>query len=402
MHLLFISTHNFATNPRLVKEIKLALEAGFEVSVLCCEYSNWSRANNEKIKADLLPHIHYYKVPGDRKPLIPWLMSSIYFKAAGILTRIFTTSTRLLSVASNKRSWLLMQALPKVKGKPDLVIAHNPGSFYPAQLFAKRNNIPFGIDLEDHHPGETNDPHESGIMRRINMNVLPQAAYVSTASPLIAQYAKADLQRPLQNEISVLNYFSGKEFAAPANRAADEPLKLVWFSQNISHGRGLEELIPVVEQLNGLQLFLYGTTDAAFYEKWLKDKKNIVLLPAMPQQALHLELGKYDVGLALEKPASNLNRDLCLTNKILAYYQAGLYILASETQAQVQFVQKYPAHATLCSLDEKSLKNALMQLQHELDSIRSAAAERYRLATTDSWEKEGAQLVHYWKKLTAQ
>ncbi|MBS1756688.1 MAG: hypothetical protein JSU03_05375, partial [Bacteroidetes bacterium] len=49
MRILFISTHNLATNPRLVKEIELALANGFSVEVVCFIFRNWSYAINEQM-----------------------------------------------------------------------------------------------------------------------------------------------------------------------------------------------------------------------------------------------------------------------------------------------------------------------------------------------------------------
>ena len=48
--ILFISTLNLATNPRLFKEIELALNADFEVDVVCFEFDNWSYEFNQQLK----------------------------------------------------------------------------------------------------------------------------------------------------------------------------------------------------------------------------------------------------------------------------------------------------------------------------------------------------------------
>lgn len=382
-----------------MKEVKLALKENYEVSVLCCEYSNWSKANNEAIKEELLHHIRYYPVSGDRTPLLLWLKSSFFFTVSAAVLVILPHHVWWLSVRSNKRSWLLMRVLKKIKGKQHLVIAHNPGSFYPAQLFATNSNIPFAIDIEDYHPGETKNVTEGKIMRNLCQAVLPKAGYVSMASPIIARYSNNDLKAPLQNELLVLNYFSPKEFVAPIIKDTNDPLTLLWFSQNISHGRGLEELIPVVEKTTGVLLHLYGNMDTAFYENWLKDKKNIVVHAALPQAVLHKELSMYDVGLALEQPASNLNRDLCLTNKMLAYYQAGLYILASSTSAQNDFIQTHPTAGQICELQPESLSANLQQMIAQKLIIRSNAMQRFNAASPHNWDSTSLTLSNSWKQL---
>lgn len=279
-----------------------------------------------------------------------------------------------------------------------MVVAHNPGSFYPAKKFAKRNKIPYGIDLEDYHPGETTDTIASDRFKKLNAAILPEAAYVSAASPLIMDYSKAHIKAPFKKGFLLLNYFSQREFRQPSPLPG-EKLQLVWFSQNISWGRGLEEMIPVVKNNDACVLHLYGNADSSFCDEWIKGIPNIVLHEALPQQELHKELYLYDIGLALEKPASNLNRDLCITNKILAYYQAGLYILASSTSAQDDFIKSNPAAGKICILDTASLSIALQGLIATQQSIRSSAINRFATAGQQNWERESEKLLNNWKQV---
>ena len=396
--LLFITTHNLATNPRVVKEIELALHHNYNVTVVCCGFDNWSKANNEIIKQRLLPLVNYVEISATRSPFVPWLLSTCMYQAAALLLRCFPANSLLLSVNSNKRSWLILQYLKKIQHPIDLAIAHNPGSFYPAMRFAKTNKIPFGIDLEDYHPGETTQLSEAARFKTLNKNMLPLADYVSAASPLILEYSKADLSRPLQNELLLLNYFDKEEFLPPVHQET-AVLSLVWFSQNISWGRGLEEIIPAIKNNPQFILHLYGHADVPFCAEWITGADNILLHPALPQEALHQQLSKYDVGLALEKPASNLNRDLCITNKILAYYQSGLYILASNTSAQDEFITAHPEHGMLGELTTAQLLQALQQLSATRDAIRQHAAQRYQKAAAQHWEKASLPLLNTWKQL---
>ena len=67
-------------------------------------------------------------IPANRRPLWPWLSSSAAHAAARILLNFFPRNLRMLSLVSNKRSFLLLQQIKKISGKPGLVVAHNPGS----------------------------------------------------------------------------------------------------------------------------------------------------------------------------------------------------------------------------------------------------------------------------------
>lgn len=395
--ILFISTHNLATNPRLVKEIDLALKNNYEVSVLCCEFNNWSKINNEKIKQRLLPAINYRAISGDRTPYLRWLLSSFFFSFSKIFLLLFPSNTFLLSVRSNKRSWLILRGLKKITEKIDLVVAHNPGSFYPVQVFAKNHQIPLSIDLEDYHPGETNN-YKQAIYTKILLNfILPQASYITAASPLILEYTKKDISLPLNNAEVVLNYFEQEEFVIPKNNDS-EKLQLVWFSQNVAKGRGLEEIIPLIGANRNLELHLYGNMNMEFYNQWIEGIENVYVHEPLPQRALHQELRKYDVGFAIE-PGKDLNNDLALSNKILAYYQSGLFILASDTKAQQNFIKEYPNHGIITSLENPELEKVLQKLSDNKNSLRASALQRFENAKSFSWENESEKLVQLWKQI---
>jgi hypothetical protein len=395
--ILFLSSHNLASNPRLVKEIELALQNGYLVSVICFEFENWSKPLNDEIKNRLISKISLHSIPGNRKPFGAWLVSSLIFSIAGIGLILFRNNAVLLSFRSNKRTYLLWKEVKKMNEKFDLVIAHNPGSFYPAQLFAQKNKTPFGIDLEDYHPGETNSKNEMLLSKNLNRVVLPKANYVSAASSLILQYSEADLSKPLKNKQVVLNYFPSTEFSIPQNSNSDK-LKLVWFSQNISFNRGLEQLIPSIANNDQVELHLYGNCDTAFKEQWIVGYNNIKLYPSLPQNELHSRLANYDIGLAIEIKDKNLNRDICITNKILAYFQSGLYILASKTKAQESFINEHTEHGMLTSLSTEDLKNTIQTLINQKQFVRASSIIRFEKAKKYCWEMESEKLVKIWER----
>ena len=395
--ILFISTHSFATNPRLVKEIELALKNNYAVTVLCCAFDNSTKNNNDKIKLWLAPQINYYEIPGSRWPLIPWLMSAVIAALSKISLRLKSSNLFWLSVHSNKRSWLLLQNLEKIKEKIDLVVAHNAGSFYPAELFAKNNNIPFGIDLEDYHPGETNNSKEAAYAKSVLKNSLPKAVYISAASPLILEYSIRDAGALNCAPVVVQNYFPSAEFIFPAEKEEDK-LQLVWFSQHISYNRGLEQVLPIIKNNAHAVLHLFGNCNEQFKKEWLADTTNIFIHPALPQQELHKGLCRFDIGFAIE-PGKDLNNELAISNKMLAYFQAGLYIVASNTKAQSKFITTHPEHGRVTDLHSADLNVLFEQLFQQKNEIRKQAVQRFDAARKECWETEAGKLVTAWQQV---
>jgi glycosyltransferase involved in cell wall biosynthesis len=397
LRILFITTHNLATNPRIVKEINLALSRGHQVQVLCFEYNNWSRKINEQLVDDLRRKASVVVIPSGRKPLLPWLLSSLMYVVAGKFLYLFPSHKWLLSIYSNKRSIFLLNALKRNKFNSDLIVGHTPGAFYPCYKFSQDQQVPFGIDLEDYHAGETEDPVHAKRIRTLCSQTLPAAAYLSAASPLILQYSLRDLGSYPNKTIVINNSFSISEFILPQPSFNDK-LKLVWFSQNIDRGRGLEQMVPVMKQLGDLaELHLYGNLKDDFYEAWLKGLKNIIVHQPLPQPALHRELARYDIGLAIE-PNKDINNSIAVSNKINAYLQGGLYIIASDTPAQKEWMLKMNASGELVQLnDEKHVVAILTGCLNEVDKIRSEAPERFSAAKAYAWENESLKLLQTWQ-----
>lgn len=393
-NILFLTSTNLAANPRLVKELRLAVQHGFKAVVVEFRLGNWSDGITDVLKQEFAT-VEFIELSALRKPFLSWLISSLLQKVYSLLP-VGTMNTRMLSIAVGKRSWLLQRQLQKMTEHFDWVVAHNPAAFYPAMWFAKKINAALGIDVEDYHPGETNDEKARGIMKELMRNVLPGAAYCSFASPLIMKYVEQDIsskrdRNRVVNNVFSMNDFSALVFEQPLNRK----LRFVWFSQFVDYGRGLEQLFPVLDKFHeSIELTLIGSVNGLFSEKELAHRNYITCLSSMPQSALHQQLRQYDIGLAVEDSHANFNRNICLTNKIWAFFQAGLYILATPTDAQRYFLEQHSLHGEL--LLPGNADDAVQKLVDNKEKLFAGKEKRYGEARHLSWEKESMILLTEW------
>ena len=131
--------------------------------------------------------------------------------------------------------------------KADLYIAHYPAALPAAAKSAARHGARYAFDAEDFHLGDLPDlpkhEHERRRLRAIEGAYLPRAAYVTAASPGIADaYVKGyGIKRPAV----VLNVFPlSRAPASTTPRGTVEPgPSLYWFSQTIGPDRGLEAAV---------------------------------------------------------------------------------------------------------------------------------------------------------------
>ncbi len=392
--ILFITTANLTTNPRLLKELKF-LSKEHQCTFLGFQLGNWADVLDEGHKHEL-PDVEFHYISATRKPLFPWLCSGIIQKVARFIYPVFKRSPGVVVVASNKRSWLLTRYLARHKIHVDLIIAHTLGALYPARIFERKQGIPFAFDIEDYHPGEKisfDAINEKQRREFLMQQLLPSAAFVSYASPLIGQ-ASLHLvgENKLKHHFLIHNSFASSEFVKPEEGMGK--LKLVWFSQYVDAGRGLELLLPVLDQHSErLELHLIGSPRPAFVNKHIKHRKYIILHGTMLQKGLHRVLANFDVGLALESITQDQNRDICLTNKLWAYVQSGLFVLATDTLAQKQFMEEYPWTGTIVKQYEEGIAQKLRWIIDHIEDIRTERQVRYEKAKQLGWEMEREKLI---------
>ena len=393
MKMLFITSTNLSTNPRLVKEITLASQMGFGGTVLQFYFDNWSDAPTKKLELQF-PAFSFVSIPTTRKNIYNWLVSSFIEKFYRLLPLSFL-SVKNLSFSISKRSFLLLSAKKKLSNHYDWVIAHNPASFLPAYFHASHFNAKLGLDVEDYHPGEGNNPVMTQRLLRLFKETLPRANYCSYASDQIREQLQSQINISNQNHFTIINSFYSSEFKRAAH-GQGERLKLVWFSQYIDYSRGLEPLLQYVSQKQfQFELHLIGNIKYPFGNEAYLKAQNIYIHPPINQDELHVLLSEFDIGLALE-PGKDINNKLALSNKLLAYIQAGLLPLVSSTPGQIDFLNKQNIDHVLFPINEREIDLTMQKLYKDIHIIRDAALKRFENAKRFDFSVFGKPLIKEW------
>jgi glycosyltransferase involved in cell wall biosynthesis len=376
----------------LVKEIRLALDHNFVVEIICFEFENWSKRFNEELKKEFLTRgAKLHIIQAGRKPFAKWFGSVIFEKKNRLLHPFSNLRPSQMAQAVSRRNRLLLQSFNKIKST-DWVIGHNPGALYATCVAAQHFNCKAGFDVEDYHPGEGNNVRLQHTTKQLMKEILSRMDYVSFAAPLIKKTVEKDLGKEGGgNWITILNYFPATEFVMPSQ--TEGPLKLVWFSQNIGPGRGLEMVLPIINKYKGdVELHLYGNMDTHFFEQELKQVENVITHEPLSQKELHRQLSKYDVGFAIE-PAKDKNNELAISNKLLAYMQAGLYVMATATSAQKNFLSNFQENGICFEYFEKEFKLVLDSVITNIKKVRASKLGRYLQFKENNWETESKNLL---------
>ncbi len=395
--ILFLTSANLTTNPRLQKELKLAVSINYNVHFIGFDLDNWS----QKIDAELIKNINasFHYIPVTKKAGLKWLTGSLIEKIAQKVYPFFKKNLKINAFAHSKRSFLLCQYLKHNKNKYDLIVAHTLPALYPAMMLAKKTKTPFIFDIEDYHPGEliTKGAEKEKQRRTFLMQkILPKADFITYASPLIGKYSLDLIKNyPEEKHQLINNCFSENEFEFAENNP--EKVKFVWFSQNIAAGRGLELVLPALAKFTvKIELHLIGNLYQNFYDDFLSKYDFINIHRPLPQKELNLSLKNYDIGLAIELSTADFNRQICLTNKIWAYVQSGLYILASDTPAQKKFISENKNIGAISEQNIESFEKATAKIIENIAEIRKNKKQRFEYARKFTWGKESEKLKEIW------
>ncbi len=388
-HLLFITTSSLASNPRLVKEFEF-LKKTHRCTVVCFKHNDWSLKLSHQIKTNN-PDVHFIEI--DRKlSFFATIFCKTLHKLAIFINPLFQNNILISAYASNDKTPQLVCVLKQFRRKKiDIVIAHNLGAFFPAMQIANKLEAKLQLDIEDFYPGEAlyyNKTYEKANRFRLMSTSFTEAVTIIHASKGIAlECRKYFTQSEETKELIILNAFSSTDFIKPQPTKVDK-VKCVWFSQNIGPNRGLEQVFETAKNLTHFEFHLIGNANHNYLSNFTLIN-NIVFHEIMPQAELHAFLSTMDIGLALERIDGDRNRDICLTNKILAYAQAGLFIVATDTFGQRQFLEQlnYKAGVLLTTsfFDEMSqLEMSALNYEQKLN--------RWQNAKSFSWEEEQKKL----------
>lgn len=394
MKILFISTLNLATNPRFYKEIVLAKKNGFEVEVICFEFNNWSYDFNKELLQSL-GETKIHLIPGNRKPFYPWAKSVFTETLFRKKAKWLKLKDRQLSQAVTRRSNLLIEYINRLKGNYDLVIGHNPGALYPTRYAADKFGCRCGFDVEDYHPGEGDDKYLQQLTKTLMNEYLPKMNYVTFAAPLMKEMHTRDMGEEGEEWHVIMNFFPKDQFVFSESDRS-EPLQIVWFSQNVNYKRGLEQWIPALKYFEKeIELTLIGNKKEPFFSEYVEGNTFIKYVEPMKLEELNKHICTNDVGLAIEG-GKDYNNKISVPNKLITYYQAGLYILATDTPGQKEFMKSHPHSGMILSPASEGFMDKLAQVIASKDSIRRTKRERFRNASVFNWERESEKLVEVW------
>ncbi|MEO8886319.1 MAG: glycosyltransferase [Mucilaginibacter sp.] len=288
------------------------------------------------------------------------------------------------------------------KHKADIYIGHNLGALAATIKVAKKYHAKCGFDIEDYHRNETDNSTSSPkykLTKYLENKYLVKADYVTASSPKITE-AYAELY-PAKHPVTLLNVFPKSPVNITRTANLTGPVKIIWFSQTIGTNRGIEDVLIALKILdnNNLHLHLLGNADDAVKTEFAQlagpAANNLYFHEPMPPDEIVGFITQFDIGLASE-PGFSINNELALSNKIFTYMQAGLAIIASDTQAQQSFIQANPDIGTVYpKKDSGKLAEILTHYNLNRDELFKACVASLNCGLEKyNWENESVKFLN--------
>ena len=211
-----ITPAHLSTNPRLVKEADALSEAGHDVRVISADFLGWARAADTEF-GNRSWHVEEKLRFGPQAPLPVHVKQAIRQRTARLFAKLGIRGEAIDSAACHRIGPDLLNVVRRAPA--DLYIAHYVAALPAAAHAAKLNGALYAFDAEDFHLGDLPDlpqyAFEKSLIRAIEGRYLPGCAYVTAASPGIAEaYARTyGIARPTV----VLNVFPRSQGAGDGN-----------------------------------------------------------------------------------------------------------------------------------------------------------------------------------------
>lgn len=284
--------------------------------------------------------------------------------------------------------------------RADLTIVHNEIPLWAARsLVADGRRV--AADFEDWYSEDLLEGDRRQrplkLLRRAENFALHRAAFVTAPSASMA--AALSAAHGGQAPLVVRNVFPLQSNPRTQRPGSEAPM-LVWFSQTIGPGRGLEFFLSAWNRTTAPSRFLLiGDEQVGFREQLLSRvaparRAGILFRSAVPPTDLPDQLSECDLGLAME-PSTPRNKDLTISNKIFQYLNAGLAVVATDTSGQREVMRAAPGCGLLIrGSDPEQFAAQLDRLlghREQLGACQRAA--RAAAVAEFCWEKESPRLV---------
>ncbi len=229
------------------------------------------------------------------------------------------------------------------------------------------------------------------VWLKIEQFILPKLSYTYTVCQSIANY----YDKKYKTNMYVIKNMPLCEQYMPKSLSSKlklpENYKIILYQGALNIGRGIEQIINVMNELDKVIFLVVGKGDIeANLHKMVADKglnDKVWFTGAMPFEQLKAITKQADIGLVLQEERG-LSYHYALPNRLFDFIQAGVPILASNQPEISNIVNSENIGLVVDNLSEKSLLLALNNLLNNEKLICEFKANLKNCASDYCWERQ--------------
>ena len=335
-----VTSGHLSTCPRMLKAADAFASASYQVRVVATCHEPWAIEADRDVRSRRPWPVEIVNYRRGESGMTYWWTGARH-KAARMAAAAFGPDRTPIPIVARAFGRVHTELVRAIAAMPaDLIYGGTTGALAPIAEAGRRMGVPYGIDLEDLHSGESSGPDAAftdALAARVERWVLERAAFATTSSEAIAG---AYLDEYGVSPTVVHNTFSLPPRRPDFSRTDPGRLRIYWFSQTIGPDRGLEDAVlaagragvPTELTLRGRPLPGYIGALQALAAAHAPKLTVVHHAPAPPDSMVDLARG-HDIGLALEQLNAR-NHGLAQSNKLFTYPLAGLAIAMTDTPGQ--------------------------------------------------------------------
>lgn len=395
-----LTDHHISTNPRLWKEALSLSQAGFRVKVVTVFTSAEKRELDYLILKDsqveLIPALNL--IPDECSMLKRFYYRLLSKFARELKLKLGVDTASVLGYGH----WAIKKKA--VRTNADLYIAHIDLCLYVGTILC-REGKKVAFDIEDWYSHDYLVPERPvELLKSLEKFAIENGVYCSCPSHSMATALQQAY--PTGKKVHVLyNGFPEKE-NVPDTAGFQPSPSLVWFSQTIGPGRGLETILKTLQYLHtNVELHLVGHCVEG-YDEELKNKfpfengHHLVIHSAVKHHELIPILAQHCIGLAIENNTPE-NKNTTVSNKILQYLQAGIKVLATDTEGQKEVAVYFPDTIAIVAVDHPELWAKELEFLLQSPAV-NRKQQLQQFNAIFSWEAQEKKLLDLVKKAISE
>lgn len=394
------------TNPRPVKEANCLAAAGHEVFFVTILQSDDLAQRDFEVLDERVTLVSAVDLRAANGNVLDKFLVRLRRKIGQKLLTAFGLETRFAVCHAPGR--LLQEC---VRLDCDLYIGHIEAGLWVGRALSERGYIT-AFDIEDWHSRDGLPAAQKVFPQKLVASLERFAVNhgefaTTTSTPLSEALANAYGSKP---PTVIRNVFPQSETDNIDGQSVDRTDRgtpsLIWFSQTIGRGRGLEELWEALEKIDThLQIHIRGNRRADFVselESALPNQHSLFIHKQVSHSQLLSRIAEHDIGLAIER-SDPPSRDLTLTNKIFQYLQAGCCVIATRTAGQTHLGTQHKNAILLCDSTPEDIAAAISSLVSRPQELQDCKSAARLLADSElNWDQESEKFLNLVNKALAK